>query len=142
LSTFGWILGSGLAMSLLALAGGVTLLLPERRLQQALLPMVAFSAGSLLGGAFFHLLPASLASGAEPVGVFGWLLAGFLLFFVLEQFLLWHHCLRAEAACRKPLTYLILIGDGLHNFLGGLAVAGTFLVDHRLGIATWIAAAR
>lgn len=46
----------------------------------------------------------------------------------------WHHCHRATASCRQPLTYLILIGDGLHNFLGGLAIAGTFLIDIRLGI--------
>jgi zinc and cadmium transporter len=141
MSPLGWILASGLAMSLISLVGSVTLLLPEARIRQALLPMVAFSAGSLLGGAFFHLLPASLAAGSDPVWVFGWVLVGFVLFFVLEQFLHWHHCLRADAECRKPLTYIILIGDGLHNFLGGLAVAGTFLVDIRLGITTWIAAA-
>jgi zinc and cadmium transporter len=68
-------------------------------------------------------------------------LAGFAAFFALEQFLHWHHCHRAEVSCKKPLTYLILIGDGLHNFLGGLAVAGTFLIDIRLGIVTWLAAA-
>ena len=39
------------------------------------------------------------------------------------------------------MTYLLLVGDGLHNFLGGLAVAGTFLIDIRLGIITWLAAA-
>lgn len=36
---------------------------------------------------------------------------------------------------------MILIGDGLHNFIGGLAIAGTFLIDIRLGIMTWLAAA-
>jgi zinc and cadmium transporter len=39
------------------------------------------------------------------------------------------------------LTYLILIGDGLHNFIGGLAIAGTFIADIRLGIMAWLAAA-
>ena len=39
------------------------------------------------------------------------------------------------------MTYLILIGDGLHNFIGGLAIAGIFLVDIRLGIMAWLAAA-
>lgn len=33
-----------------------------------------------------------------------------------------------------PLAYLILLGDGLHNLIGGLAVAGTFPIDVRLGI--------
>jgi zinc and cadmium transporter len=45
------------------------------------------------------------------------------------------------AECKKPLTYLILIGDGLHNFIGGLAIAGTFLIDIRLGLTAWLAAA-
>jgi zinc and cadmium transporter len=34
-----------------------------------------------------------------------------------------------------------LIGDGLHNFLGGLGVGALFLIDIRLGIAAWLAAA-
>ena len=66
---------------------------------------------------------------------------GFALFFALEQFLHWHHCHRASADCKKPLTHLILLGDGLHNFLGGLGVAGVFLIDVRLGITAWLAAA-
>jgi zinc and cadmium transporter len=141
MEAFWWIVGSGVAMSALALVGSLTLLLPEAILQRLLLPLVAFSAGSLLGGAFFHMLPASLAAGEQPADAFAWLLGGFVLFFVLEQFLHWHHCHRAGAECRQPLTYLILIGDGLHNFLGGLAVSATFLVDVRLGLTTWLAAA-
>jgi zinc and cadmium transporter len=121
--------------------GSVTLVLSERTLQRILLPLVAFAAGSLLGGAFFHMIPVGLASGMSEVAVYALILAGFTVFFGLEQFLHWHHCHRAETECKKPLTYLILIGDGLHNFLGGLAVAGTFLIDIRLGIVTWLAAA-
>jgi len=136
-----WIVGSGLLMSAIALVGSVTLLLSEQVRQRILLPLVAFAAGSLLGGAFFHMLPASLAAGMSEVTVYTLTLCGFAVFFALEQFLHWHHCHRAETECKKPLTYLILIGDGLHNFLGGLAVAGTFLIDVRLGIVTWLAAA-
>jgi zinc and cadmium transporter len=68
-------------------------------------------------------------------------LAGFALFLAIEQFLHWHHCHRASADCRQPLTYLILVGDGLHNLLGGLAVGAAFVADVRVGITTWIAAA-
>ncbi len=136
-----WIVGSGLLMSAIALVGSVTLLLREQTLRRMLLPLVAFAAGSLLGGAFFHMIPAGLAAGMSVVAVHVWTLAGFAVFFALDQFLHWHHCQRAERPCKKPLTYLILIGDGLHNFLGGLAVAGTFLIDIRLGIVTWLAAA-
>jgi zinc and cadmium transporter len=121
--------------------GSVTLLLTPSTLQRILLPLVAFAAGTLLGGAFFHMIPVALTSSMQADVVFALVLGGFAVFFGLEQFLHWHHCHRADTACRKPLTFLILIGDGLHNFLGGLAVAGTFLIDIRLGIVTWLAAA-
>lgn len=138
---FLWIVGSGLLMSGIALTGGLALVLSETARQRLMLPLVAFAAGSLIGGALLHMIPAALERGA-PVGItLYWVLAGFVMFFALEQFLHWHHCHRASTSCKKPLTYLILVGDGLHNFLGGLAVASTFLIDIRLGIATWLAAA-
>jgi zinc and cadmium transporter len=127
-------------MSAIALVGSVTLLMKESTLERLVLPLVAFAAGSLLGGAFFHMVPAGLQK-MEPTSLFSWLLAGFTVFFALEQFLHWHHCHRASAECKKPLGYLILVGDGLHNLIGGFAVAGTFLIDIRLGITAWLAAA-
>jgi zinc and cadmium transporter len=128
-------------MSAIALVGSVTLLLSEAALNRIIMPLVAFAAGSLFGGAFFHMLPAAIEESPAEAGVFLWALVGFALFFALEQFLHWHHCHRASSDCKKPLTYLILLGDGLHNFLGGLGVAGVFLIDVRLGLAAWLAAA-
>lgn len=139
-TTFLWILLGGVMMSALALVGSVTLVLRESTLEKVLLPLVAFAAGSMIGGALFHMLPASLVS-LSPEATFTWAAIGFTLFFALEQFLHWHHCHRGSGQCQQPLTYLVLVGDGLHNFLGGLAIAGVFLVDIRLGIAAWLAAA-
>lgn len=142
MSTLGWIVASGVAMSAIALVGVVTTVLPAERLQRVLLPLVAFAAGTLLGGAFLHMLPAAIASGAPSDDVFLWTLAGFAVFFGLEQFLHWRHSHRPVADCdKRPLTYLVLIADGLHNFLGGLAVAAAFIADIRLGIGAWLAAA-
>jgi zinc and cadmium transporter len=141
MSTLAWITVSGLAMSAIALVGSITLVLQEATLQKILLPMVALAAGSLIGGAFLHMIPAGMQRYGDGEGYFLWVLAGFLAFFALEQLLHWHHCHRASTSCRKPLTYLILVGDGLHNFIGGVAIAGTFLVDIRLGIMAWLAAA-
>jgi zinc and cadmium transporter len=138
---FWWILLGGLLMSAIALVGSLTLLLGEAALDRVVMPLVAFAAGSLLGGAFLHMLPAALQQAPSEASVFLWVLCGFALFFALEQFLHWHHCHRASSDCKKPLTYLILLGDGLHNFLGGLGVAGVFLIDVRLGLAAWLAAA-
>jgi zinc and cadmium transporter len=141
MTVLGWIVVSGLAMSAIALVGSITLLLSENTLRRAVSPLVALAAGSLLGGAFFHMLPAATRRMPDLALVFLWTMVGFAVFLVLEQFLHWHHCHRMEADCRQPLGYLILLGDGLHNFLGGLGVAGVFLIDIRLGMMAWIAAA-
>lgn len=140
MSTFAWITVSGLAMSLLALSGSLTLLLPERSFDRVVPPLVALAAGTLLGGALLHMLPEAVSEMGNELDVYLWLVGGFLSFFVLEQFLHWHHCHRAVAE-HGPLGYLILVADGVHNFIGGLAVAGAFLVDIRVGLVTWIAAA-
>lgn len=123
------------------MVGSVTLLLSESALKRILVPLVSLAAGTLIGGAFFHMIPAALDAAPEQTQVWLLVLAGFAVFLALEQFLHWHHCHRAAVDCRKPLTFLILIGDGLHNFIGGLAIAGTFLIDIRLGITAWLAAA-
>jgi len=73
--------------------------------------------------------------------VFAWTALGFVVFLATEQQLHYHHCHRASADCREPLGYLVLVGDGLHNLLGGLAVGGTLVLDVRLGIMAWITAA-
>lgn len=141
MDTLAWIVASGLAMSAIALVGGLTLVLPERVREVLMVPLVALAAGSLVGGALLHMMPEAVARHGAGIEPFAWVMAGFVTFFVLEQGMHWHHCHRASARCREPLTYLILLGDGLHNFLGGMAVAGAFLTDLRLGITTWLAAA-
>ncbi len=128
-------------MSAIAMVGSVTLIMKPATLDRLLLPLVAFAAGSLIGGAFFHMIPAAVIDNSDFLNVGIGVVTGFTAFFLLEQLLHWHHCHRATSDCKQPLTYLILIGDGLHNFLGGLAIAGTFLIDIRLGITSWLAAA-
>lgn len=117
--------------------------LSEKKVKQVILGLIAFSAGSLLGGAFLHLIPESLNKSTNIIGLFLWLLFGFSLFFLLELLLNWHHC-HGSHKCehhKKPVTYLILVADGVHNFIGGLAIASSFLVSIPVGIITSIAAA-
>lgn len=142
MDALGWIILSGLLMCAIAVVGSVVFFMTEATFQKVLLPLVALSAGTLIGGAFLHLIPDGLeAYQGSSEHFFLWLLAGFISFFALEQIIHWHHCRKAAADCKTPLGYLILIGDGLHNFIGGLAVAGTFLIDIRLGITTLLVAA-
>ena len=141
MSTLAWIVVAGLGMSALALVGATTIFLPPPILARLLLPMVGLAAGSLLGGAFFHMLPESVDVLGNDLDIYLALVVGFLVFFVLEQFLHWHHCHRAEHDQHRPLGYLVLLADGLHNLIGGLAVGGAFMVDIRVGIVTWLVAA-
>jgi zinc and cadmium transporter len=140
MNTLVWIIAGGLLMSVIALVGSLTTVLRPATLEQLILPLVSLAAGTLLGGAVLHMMPTGFAA-LGPIDGGVWLLGGFAGFLALEQFLHWHHCGRASAPCRNPMTYLILFGDALHNFLGGLSIAGTFLVDPKVGVTAWIAAA-
>ena len=121
MSTLMWITTSGLAMSALALTGSLTLVLPEAAFQRLVLPLVALAAGSLLGGALFHMLPESVDALGNDLSLWAWVAGGLFTFFLLEQFLHWHHCHRPVSA-HRPIGTLILVADGLHNLIGGLAV--------------------
>lgn len=139
---------AGILISLIAFVGFGSLYVAKRKLSQILLGVVAFAAGGLLGGAFFHLLPESAAEGGPT---FPMALAGIVLFFVLDSILWVYHChgghrLHAEGhvhgSCPvKPVGYLNLFGDALHNFTDGIVVASAFLVSMPLGIVTSVAVA-
>jgi zinc and cadmium transporter len=135
-----WILVGGFLMSAIAMVGGITTVASPAALERLILPLVALAAGTLLGGAFFHMLPEGMTFLA-PLDSAVWVVAGFATFLLLEQFLHWHHSHRGGEATRKPVTYLILIGDAVHNFLGGVGIASTFLLDAKAGVIAWCAAA-
>ncbi|MBU0635667.1 ZIP family metal transporter [Candidatus Micrarchaeota archaeon] len=129
-------------VSLLSLIGIAFLALGEKKIRKILLYLVSFSAGSLLGGAFFHLLPEAFESSLESIWISTSVLLGILLFFVLEKVIHWHHCHNMkECEHTKALGITNLVGDGLHNFIDGIIIAASFLVAIPLGIATTLAVA-
>ncbi|HEU5303996.1 MAG TPA: ZIP family metal transporter [Gemmatimonadales bacterium] len=140
MTLFGHVLTAGILMTVIALSGALTLLLSARTVERLITPLVAFAAGTLLGGALLHLQPAALLAGLAPIAVGLYTLAGFVLFLLLERIVRRHRHHRA-AGGPLPLTYLILLGDGVHNFLGGLAIGAAFVTDIRLGWTAWLAAA-
>lgn len=129
-------------ISLLAWVGVFTLFLHEALLDRLLLMLVALAAGSMLGGAFFHLLPRAIAeTGAgDTLPLFVALLVGFSLFYVLEAFVDWHHH-HDTRHDHDAVTYLVLVADGLHNFIDGLVIAGAFIVATPVGLVTTAAIA-
>ncbi len=120
--------------SLLAFVGVFSLLMKEGSFEKLVFIFVSFAAGSLLGGAFFHLLEESIEK-LEAFLSFQIFIIGFVCFFILERVLRWRHCHKKECKVH-PFSYLILIGDGVHNFIDGFIIAVSFLIDIRLGIVT------
>ena len=134
------ILVATFAISLIAFSGISTFLLKRELLNRTLLVLVALSTGALLGGAFLHLLPEAIEEKGARLEIFLYLLLGFSIFFVLEQFLQWRHQHTATPQV-KPFSYLILVSDAVHNFIDGLIIAASFVTSLPLGIATTLAVA-
>lgn len=132
-------LGSVAAISLISLAGVLTLGIKAERLERMLLYLVSFSAGALLGDVFIHILPEIMGE-SEAAHVSGiYILGGILLFFVLERALMWHHPHSSHKEEVHSVVYLTIVGDALHNFLDGVAIAAAFLISVPVGIATAVA---
>jgi zinc and cadmium transporter len=136
--TLAWIIGA-------SLAGGVVSLLFAAAVAYSLLlawvpRMVSYSVGVLLGVAFLSLLPEAFEKPADAHLLFGVVLAGLLLFFLLEKAALWRHGHEhSDHGTRQPSGMLILVGDAFHNFVDGVLIAAAFLTDLRLGVATTLA---
>jgi len=135
-----WILLTTFIVSLISFIGAATLVLSEKLLKKILLALIGFAAGALIGGAFLHLLPETIGSGATSLeNIFMIAIIGFVMFFVLEK-LLWRHC--HERMCPiHVFAYLNLFGDGVHNFIDGLVMAASFVVSVPLGLTTTLAIA-
>lgn len=126
----------------LSLVGASSLILTDNWLRHILLIVVAFAAGALLGDAFLHLLPETVETQGEfTLATSFSVLAGVSTFFVLEKGLHWHHSHIGHHETVHPVAITNLIGDGLHNFLDGAIIAGSFAVSRELGVATSVAVA-
>lgn len=131
-------------VSLFSFVGIYALSLKEKTLHDILLVLIAFSAGTILGAAFFDLLPEAIEL-VEESRVFIYITVGFLFFFILERFIYWYHGhphgedIAHARAVSKSFGYLNLIGDGIHNFVDGMIIAASFLVAFPVGLTTTIA---
>ena len=132
-----WILASTLLVGSISLIGILFVSMSEKWLNKLLLLLVSFASGTLLGGAFLHLIPEAVE--AESQTMFLVIIVGILVFFLLEKFL-WRHCHERECPIHV-FAYLNLVGDGVHNFIDGVIIAASFLVNVPLGITTTVAVA-
>jgi zinc and cadmium transporter len=145
--TLVWILAATVAGGVLSVIAAAAIALNARASWVPVL--ISYAVGTLLGAVFLDLLPQAFerADSLEGMGVT--ILAGILLFFVLEKLVLWRHCHVEQCEAHDPPLaphhdhgrsgMMIMIGDTIHNFVDGVLIAAAFLADHQLGIVTAIA---
>lgn len=137
-----------LAGGVFSLVGGLLLLWKTEFTKKIILHLLTFAAGTLLAVSLFDLMPEALEFGdGNLTTVQFWMLVGIVVFFVAELFLRrqhhhLHHGLEKEVeAGRGSAPLLITIGDALHNFIDGVAIAAAFLISVPTGIVTALAVA-
>ncbi|HEV7616728.1 MAG TPA: ZIP family metal transporter [Burkholderiaceae bacterium] len=112
--------------------------------------MVSLSVGILLSTSLLHALPEAFESQADAHTLFAILLGGLLAFFLLEKLAVLRHSHHYEgdghahahghdAHEAGKAGWMILVGDGLHNFTDGILIAAAFLADPKLGLVTGLA---
>ena len=136
-------LGSVVIISLVSLVGILALSANERLLRRLIAPLVALAVGALLGDAFIHLIPETFAGSENTLLSSFLIIAGMLFFFILEKALHLHHHghddHEEDRHTDTSLARLILVSDGLHNFIDGVIIAASYLISIEVGIATTIA---
>jgi zinc and cadmium transporter len=136
---------AAVGLSLLGSLGGLLLaallLLFPDSVRTKLLPwLVSYAVGTLLGVALLALLPEALEQ-LPSTRVFEAVLAGILLFFVLEKLVLWRHCHTDACEVHGAAASLVLIGDAFHNFVDGAMIGTAVVTSIPLGVSTAIAVA-
>jgi len=129
------ILASVTIVSLVSFIGLLFVGMKEGVLGRLLMVLVGFASGSMIGAAFFDLIPEAVEAGSN---VWLYIVTGIMFFFVMEKFLYWRHC-HDENCQVHSFAYLNLIGDGVHNFVDGALIAGSFLISASLGFTTTLA---
>ena len=130
---------ASLFVSFISVVAGLLLIWRKLLTEKYISYLVSFAAGVMLATAFLDLLPEAV-EGFDGDNIFIFTLLGIIVFFFLERFLLWFHH-HEDTHEMKPTTGLILLGDGLHNFFDGVAIASVFLASPAAGIAATLAIA-
>jgi zinc and cadmium transporter len=136
-----WAVGLTLAGSLGGVLVASALLFSNDRLRVKLVPwLVSYAVGTLLGVALLVLLPEALTR-LSPRAVLSSLLAGIMLFFLLEKLVLWRHCHTHDCEAHGMAAPMVIIGDAFHNFLDGIIIGTAVRTSIPLGVSTALAVA-
>lgn len=123
------------------MAGIVLLMVSDKLLKSIVFVLVGLAVGGLFGDAFVHLIPEGFEITDSPTMTSVYILLGVFAFFILEKFLHWRHehSCEFEEICVKPVGYINLASDGVHNLIDGLLIGVSYLASIEIGIATTLA---
>lgn len=127
-------------ISFISFAGVITLASKKLNEKSTAALLVSFAAGVMLATALINILPEALDSLPIKSGLH-WFMFGIVGAFFLERFLLWYHHHHEDTHNINPTATLVIVGDGIHNAIDGLAIAATFIANPALGIAATVAIA-
>ncbi len=129
---------ANVAVSLIGVVGAYSLVNFFVKSHAKIMVLVSFAAGSMIAVSFFELLPEAIAGQGNTMLMMEFLVLGFVIFLLLEKAFFYYHC-HEENCDRHGSVKLVIIGDSVHNFLDGVAIAASFLVSPALGLATTLA---
>ena len=131
---------SVIIVSLISLIGVFSFSLKEEIVKKYVGLFISLAVGALLGDAFIHLIPETFEKFKNTTLAGILIIAGILLFFIIEKFLHWHHHGEDKDDSHiHPVGKLILFTDGFHNLIDGIIIGVSFLVSIPVGIATTLA---
>lgn len=141
MNTLSYVIIFSLLGGVVSLIGGLLLLRSNKTANALARYATPFAGGALLAAVFLDLLYEGIEVGSAET-VLTAALVGMVAFFLAEGFLQWfHHHHEHEDSKRDPKTWLIIVGDTMHNALDGVAIAASFLISVPTGIVTTIAVA-
>jgi zinc and cadmium transporter len=134
-----------LGLSMLGGLGGLVvasgILLFNDSARSRLVPwLVSYAVGAMLGVSLLALLPETLEH-LPAFNVFATLLAGIMLFFVLEKLVLWRHCHTHDCEVHDGSVFTVVVGDAFHNFVDGAVITAAVMTSLPLGFTTAVAVA-
>ena len=126
-------------VSLISLIGLFTFSMSYKNLCKLLNYFVSFAAGALIGDVFIHIIPELIEKGFTQI-ISIYILFGLLFTFIIEKGIHINHVNKPKTAKKyAPYSIVSLYGDSVHNFVDGMMIAASYLINFHLGLATTIA---